>query len=49
MDVLALERRDEGTVQPLEGFVRDAVRLVLDVLDALGPEAQVSRVVEDLG
>ena len=32
MDVLALERRDERAVQPLEDLVRDEVGLVFDVL-----------------
>ena len=36
VDVLALERRDERAVQPLEQLVRHEIALVLDVLEALG-------------
>src|SRR5207253_3044915 len=36
VDVFAIERRDEGPVQPLDDLVGDEVALVLDFLDLLG-------------
>ena len=33
MDVLAVDRRDEGLVEPLDDLVRQEVALVLDFLD----------------
>jgi hypothetical protein len=35
VDVLAVDRRDERLVHPLDHVVREAVALVLDVLDLL--------------
>ena len=36
MDVLAIERRDEGAVQALDDLVGQEVALVLDFLDLVG-------------
>ena len=36
VDVLAIERRDERPVQPLDDLVRQEVALVLDFLDLVG-------------
>src|SRR6266545_2670959 len=46
VDVLAVDRRDERGVQPLDDLVRDLVALMLDFLDRVGLGASVSEVVE---
>ncbi len=35
MDVLAVERRDEGAIEPVHHFVGDLIRFVLEPLDRL--------------
>ncbi len=49
VDVLAIERRDEGAIEPVHHFVRDLVGLVLQSLDRLDVgDAAVRRRVEQL-
>ncbi len=49
VDVLAIERRDEGAIEPVHHFVRDLVSLVLQSLDRLDAgDAAIGRRVEQL-
>src|SRR6185436_1473986 len=48
VDVLAVDRRDEGAVEPVDDLVRDLVAGVLDVLDALGALLEVVEALEQL-
>ena len=41
MDVVAIERSDEGGVQQLHGLVRDAIRRVFGVFDGLDPDVTI--------
>ena len=45
VDVFAVERRDEGAVQPLDDVVGQEVALVLDFLDLVGlvPDRRIRR------
>ena len=45
VDVFAVERRDEGPVQPLDDFVGQVVAGVLDLLDRVGlvPQRPIRR------
>ncbi len=36
VDVFAIERRDEGAIEPLDDLVRQEIALVLDFLDLVG-------------
>ncbi len=45
VNVLAVERRDERAIQPLDDVVRQRIALVLDVLDVVGvrPDGPLGR------
>ncbi len=46
VDVVAIDRRDEGLVQPRDHRVGDLVALVLDLLDPLGALVEIGRVLD---